>query len=184
MKLTYLIITIFIFLIPLKTFSQHNTTEITYVNKKSFKTIQKKYPQIDSLGFKVENSDTLIKVNPELISKMYNNMVKVPYEYKDSTFLDIYKNVVYRTHLVPKENNKWKMKLWKDTLKVYFNKAVPKSHKKSLMKLASKVSRKVDSLNIIQVNNLKDSNYIIYYINKEEPFDYELAIKTKNLDIT
>ncbi|HIB37302.1 hypothetical protein [Mesonia sp.] len=159
----------------------HIKSEYAYVNKESFKKIKLDSPEVQSLGYQVLNTDTLIKIENKYLEKFNakRKRIRVPYEFKDSTFLDIYKNVVYRTHLTPKEKNKWRMKLWKDTLKVYFNNAVPKSHKQSLMKFADKVSKKVDSLNIVQVNDINDSNYIIYYIDDKTKIDYELAIENE-----
>lgn len=58
-----------------------------------FKPLDKKRINIDSLGFDIKDGDTLVYVNR--IPKTQDKGVKVPYEYKDSTFLELYKNIVF-----------------------------------------------------------------------------------------
>jgi len=161
-------------------FSQHGDPKAPgYISMENYRGAKKIGIKFDSIGFKLKGKDTLIKIVNENTHEFLKNQVRVAYENKDSTFLEVYKNVVYNTERVSREDNRNLMHLWKDTLKVFFNKAVPLSHKQSVMKLAKKVSKDIDSLNIIEVSNLQQSNYLIYYMDEEEPFDYELAINNK-----
>lgn len=135
----------------------------------------KKLTQKDSLNFKFHLGDTLVEVD-ENYHRPKKNEVRVAYEPKDPAFLEIYKDVVYRTNRKGKENT---MKYWKDKVKIYFDKSVPLEHVDSLMNFALKISKGIDSLQIEQVGDKSNSNYYIYYLNRKDNIDYEPRITGK-----
>jgi len=161
-------------------YSQHTIPKTGYIEKETFDYFKKNNPDLDSLGYKIDESKIMIEVNNNQFMEIFNKYlaakVSVPYEKKDTKFLDIYKEVVYRTNLTSKKENKLKMRFWKDTIKVYFNKLIPKNQQDSLMNFAYKLSKEVDSLNVKQVYNKDDSNYFIYYINQKQDSNYDESI--------
>lgn len=154
--------------------SQHKVTNfnevflpISYYNKNK--------KDLDSIGFTVYRQDTLVQVSNYTRPKG----VSVPYEYKDSTFLNYYKQVAFR-HKNDSISGETKMKYWKNGLKIYFSKSISKQNKKELLKLAEILDNEIDSLSITEVKKVEESNYIIYY---EGDFEYESRMSNyKNTD--
>lgn len=149
-----------------------------YISLSYFKKSGISITQKDSANFRYHNGDTLVPVPDDFEIPQDKNKVKVPYEAKDSAFLEIYKNVVYGTDESPKDP--LFMRYWKDSVKVYFEPSVPVSHADDLMKFALKISKDIDSLNIKRVYTVDDSNYRIYYLNSEYNTDFEPRIVNKS----
>ncbi|WP_412561016.1 hypothetical protein [Winogradskyella sp. MIT101101] len=161
LSLTYFIITLFIY-------SQEKDIQKRYlVPKDHFK---EKYKPSDSLGFIIKNGDTLIRVDRFISPKG----VAVPYEYKDSTFLELYKKIAFQPIHKDSSNTK-PMKYWKDDIRIYFSENMSKSVIRDVMEFAQKIDEEVDSLKISKVKKIEDSNYVIYY-----DTDYEYLNEIKN----
>ena len=161
LSLTYFIITLFIY-------SQEKDIQKRYlVPKDHFK---EKYKPSDSLGFIIKNGDTLIRVDRFISPKG----VALPYEYKDSTFLELYKKIAFQPIHKDSSNTK-PMKYWKDDIRIYFSENMSKSVIRDVMEFAQKIDEEVDSLKIIKVKKIEDSNYVIYY-----DTDYEYLNEIKN----
>ncbi|MAX70590.1 MAG: hypothetical protein CMC76_05735 [Flavobacteriaceae bacterium] len=138
-----------------------------YVSKASFKAT---YKPIDSIGFAIKDKDTLIQVK-----ELHRPEGKpVLYEYKDSTFLEVYKKIAFRQIHKDSSNSK-PMKYWKDEIKIYFSKSISSSMKREFMKFSHFIDQEVDSLKISKVNKLEDSNYVIY-----NDIDYQFLDKMKD----
>lgn len=155
----------------------NKTTVQTYIPLQEYKSGFGELTKEDSLNFKFLNGDTLV-----LAPENYNpwegkNSVRVPYEYKDSTFLNIYKNVVYNTHQVP--DSSAGMRYWKEEVKIYFDESVPIAHRKELMDFANEISSNIDSLRISQNFIKEKSNFLVYYLNRDQNVDYEPRIVGK-----
>lgn len=137
-----------------------------FVSKKEF---SKHYSVKDSSGYIIKNNDTLIGI------KNYQRPkgVAVPYEAKDSLFLDLYKKVAFR----PKEKGKetHPMKYWKGDINIYFSKSVNRKVKKEFLKFIKEIDNEIDSLKISYTSYLKNANYVIYHST-----DYEYEEKLKN----
>jgi len=126
----------------------------------------------DSLNFQYRNGDTLV-----LIEDDNRNKTSVPYEYKDSTFLDVYKKMAFRQ--AKKRDTTQTMKYWKDDIKIYFSDNISQKVKKELMSFAKTISSNIDSLNIYRVKKQEDANFTIYYKGSEE---YEPKLKAQDKD--
>lgn len=129
----------------------------------------------DSLNFHYNGEDTLVMVSRKFIEERNKNVVRVEYEPKDSLFLDIYKNVVYGKP-TSENRNQQTMKYWKDEIKIYFDSSVPVEHSQHLMEFANEISLEIDSLKITKVATREESNYLVYYLNREHNIDYEPRI--------
>lgn len=113
---------------------------------------------IDSIGFRIIQNDTIITV-----SGYETKGVKVPYEEKDSIFLERYKEIVYNK----KYQNKTQkilptMKTWKNEIKIYFDKSVNRQTIKKFVEFTKYLDQEVDSLKITLVKDKEKSNYFIY----------------------
>lgn len=153
---------------------ERKTRKRVYLKISDYK---KKYPnkpiEFVKGNYQIFENDTLILIDNE----EFSNRISVPYEVKDSTFLEIYKDVVYMKYIKPQAKFKTKMKLWKDEIKIFFPKKTDKKIKKSLIKFSKTLSKEVDSLKISVVKNIEDSNYIIYQLDDKNNFKYEPKIK-------
>lgn len=138
-----------------------------YISKQNF---EKNYSTKDSIGFTLKDGDTLIGVK----NHHKPEGVPVPYEYKDSTFLELYKKVAFQPIHKDSSNTK-PMKYWKDDIKIFFSEGMSKSVIKAVLKFTNVIDKEVDSLKIKRVKNLQDSNYVIYYNT-----DYEYSNDIKN----
>lgn len=163
-------------LISLKTYSQ-DTIRKVFFPIEHYKNSGEKLTKQDSLKFKFHNGDTLVEVSEAYITAQNsseNGKVRVPYEPKDSLFLEIYKNVVYNNQ---KENTRKEfMRYWKDSVKIYFEPSVPDFQARELMNFASHISSDIDSLNIVRVANPEESNFKVYFLNAENNTDFEPRI--------
>lgn len=142
-----------------------------YIPKKVF---EQKYNPQDSIGFIVRDNDTLIGVENYIKPKG----IPVPYEYKDSTFLELYKKIAFNPIHKDSSNSK-PMKYWKDDIRIFFSKSMSKSIINEVMEFTEIIDNTVDSLTIRRVKSVEDSNYIIYYNS-----DYEYLNEIKNKKIS
>lgn len=123
----------------------------------------------------IVKKDTLILILDEKINKG----VSVKYEEKDSTFLEIYKDIVYKKYSdsnIIKDNQKEYMRLWKNTIKIFFDESFDEYYQSTILKAATKLSNEIDSLNITFVKDIKESNYIFYEIKDENSIKYSSDI--------
>jgi CRISPR/Cas system-associated endoribonuclease Cas2 len=138
----------------------------------------------DSLHFKFKDNDTLILISNKGFYKNQKR-ISVNYEPKDSLFLEIYKDVVYKKFTNTgnlRKGEKELMRLWEKPLKIYFSPSLDQYYKKKIKKAAKKLSS-IDSLNILFVKNRKASNYIIYQIDSENKFEYSKDLRNnKSVD--
>jgi len=175
------IIIILLFFYSSAFFAQKKQTR-TYMPLNQYKKLHKKnLTKKDSINFLYHNNDTLILLSNKETSKNKNSVI-VPYEPKDSTFLSIYKDVVYATSSNKSYSEKQRMRLWKEDIKIFITENVNKNVKKELKKFAKYLDKEVDSLNIKFVNNINKSNYLIYGINSEKDRDFETRLNNKTID--
>ncbi|WP_452224667.1 hypothetical protein [Lacinutrix chionoecetis] len=133
---------------------------LKYYKQKFKKPLTRK----DSLNFVYKDNDTLV-----VIENYKPKGISVFYEYKDSTFLDLYTRVAFKFKNDSLKNEAT-MKYWKDDISIYFAKEIPKKSKKKFLDFANNVINQVDSLKLKEVKRIEDSNYIIYYSGS---FEYE-----------
>jgi hypothetical protein len=141
---------------------KHHTNSRNYVSYSEYK---ERYAQIDSIGFMIKNQDTLIRVKAFL--KPEGN--PVPYEIKDSLFLEKYKSVVFR----PLANNTEKtkpMKYWKGGIKIFFTKSVSRKVRRKFMAFVKDIDKELDSLHISRELSKEKANFIIYH---DTDFEYD-----------
>lgn len=124
-------------------FAQHHTSGVsktaTFMKSKNFKELRKNNKEIDSVGFFIDKGDTLIEVSGYELKG-----VRVAYEEKDSIFLQRYKQLVYNKQYQRKEDRLAPtMKIWKDKIKIYFDKSVDKYYKTILLILPNILTRKL-----------------------------------------
>lgn len=166
----------FIFLFSFIGFSQisKNIKPLrSYTKLSSYKELYgSNFTKEDSLNFVFHENDTLIPFPEEYYNKV---RVSVPYEPKDSTFLELYKDVVYQKNSLSKKKKKY-MRIWKIPIKIYFAKSLDGYYKKVIKETATKLSKEIDSLNITFVNNLENSNYVIYQIDDKHKYKYTKRI--------
>jgi len=140
---------------------------------KKFGTISIK----DSLQYMFRDKDTLVLLSTD---KEPNN-ISVPYVYRDSIFLDIYKDIVFnKSHQKKWRKKKLTMKYWKDDIKLFFDKSVSKNTKHELIKFTKELSENIDSLTIYEVSKKENSNYFIYEINEKNSYHYDEKAKGKD----
>ncbi len=150
----------------------------SFTSLKHFELKYKRLPTSEDIKIlNIRNNDTLIQIPND------DNYVSVKYEIKDSTFLEVYKGIVYQKYQKNKsENKKAYMRYWKKHIKVYFSSDFDKKIKKDLKILFKNLTEKVDSLTIKTVNNIEKSNYIIYDLKDNTSYDYDIRI-SKNEDV-
>ena len=171
----------FLFVFSLTAYSQDSTKvrEITrkYVDIKFYRNSGKELTKKDSLNFRFHNGDTLVLVGSEFFNEREKNKIRVEYEPKDDDFLRIYKQAVFG---VPEDGRKEEtIKIWKDDIKLFFDPSVPKAHHRELLLFAEKVSSNIDSLQIREVQNRADSNFLVFYRQDESEFDQEPRISNE-----
>lgn len=172
---------IFVFLLFAFTsaiFSQHNQlkshSKVIYMEYKNYKSLKKSgNKDIDSIGFNSNKNDTLI-----IISGYEEKGIKVLYEEKDSIFLERYKQLVYNKKYQNKgERSKPTMKIWKDEVKIYFDKSVSKYNSKKLSEFIKYLDKEIDSLHITVVKDKDKSNYFIYSIDDTNNINLDARIR-------
>lgn len=159
-------------------FSQHNQlnsySKATYMLYKNYKALKKSGNKvIDSIGFNIIKNDTLIMING-----YEEKGVKVLYEEKDSIFLERYKQLVFNKKYQNKEERlKPTMKIWKDEVKIYFDKSVSKYNSKKLSEFIHYLDEEIDSLKITVVKDKDKSNYFIYSISDTNEVNLDARIR-------
>lgn len=146
----------------------------SYMSISQYRKRFKKITEEDIANSKIREGDTLILIGNK---DLYKNRIRVPYEPKDSTFLEIYKDVVFQKYRNSKNSEKTRMRYWKDDIKIFFSKNVNKAVKNEITAFAKFLSKNVDSLNIEFVNKVEKSNYIIYELNSVDDYNYEPKLK-------
>ena len=140
------------------------------------KKYNKKKVRLTKKNHVIVDNDTLIFIDNDY--KVRGVLVK--YEEKDSTFLEIYKDIVYKKYSNPVKDQKQQkeyMKLWKVPIKIYFDDAFDKNLQKTIIDAANNLSSQIDSLKITFVKNIEESNYIIYEMLDENSTKYSFDIK-------
>lgn len=159
-------------------FSQHKQltshSKVIYMEYKNYKALKKSGNKvIDSIGVNIIKSDTLI-----IISGYEEKGVKVLYEEKDSIFLELYKQLVFNKKYQKKEERlKPRMKIWKDEVKIYFDKSVSKYNSKKLSEFIHYLDKEIDSLKITVVKDKDNSNYFIYSIDDTNDVNLDPRIR-------
>ena len=163
--ITYLLLLTFIVGYSQKHEHKTDTIQKVYVPLNQYKkNYTEQLTKEDTLNFKFKDNDTMVLVHQSIHKGVY-----VPYEEKDSIFLEYYKKIAFN-HDKGEFSYDTRMRYWKKPIKIFFSKNVSKNVQKKLMKFASEVSSEIDSLKISQVKKLEDSNYVIYY---KGGFEYE-----------
>lgn len=126
-----------------------------YISIEEYKLIFKKAPDLkDPSSYFIIQGDTLVAAHNIIINS-------VPFEYKDETFLNIYKTVAFNDAHKSKDG-KSHLKFWKKGVKVFFSESVPTRTQKNIKDFAKEISEGIDSLKISFVKDLTDANYVIY----------------------
>jgi len=131
------------------------------------KNYNKALTKKDSLNLIVIDSITFI-----LIEEIETSNIKgksVLYEYKDDTFLNIYKKIAFN-HKNNSFSNRTQMKYWNQDINFYFSESIPKKTKRQFLKFAKTIVSEIDSLKVNEVKSVKNSNYIVYY---SQDYEYE-----------
>lgn len=146
----------------------------TYISLKHYKKMYKsEITKQDSLNFKYRDNDTLILVNSYKVPVGSS----VPYEERDSIFLNLYKDIVFQKSSKKRsDEKKHTIKYWKNDIQLYFDKSVNKKFKNKILFIAEKISLNVDSLTIYETKNKDQSNYFIYELNKKNNYKYDTKI--------
>lgn len=177
---TFLTLLLFAFSNAQNLHNGNNYSKQTFISYKSYKELKKVGEmKLDSLGIKINNKDTLIIVSGFVMPKGFS----VPYEPKDSLFLETYKELVYNKSGFSKQNrikNPSTMKIWKEEIKVYFDSTVTNKNKRELIKFMKSIDKEIDSLNIKIVASKEKSNYFIYFLNKPNDIDWDLRIRNND----
>jgi hypothetical protein len=162
------------------TFAQHkksrDSINVAYMNIKTYQHYKTKVDsKVDSIGFKIDKNDTIIVV------KGYKSKgVQVPYEEKDSIFLERYKNIVYNKKYQNKNQQVYPtMKTWKTEIKIYVDQSVDKNTVKKFREFAENIDQEVDSLKISFINNKSKSNYFIYGMKDATSENFDVRIINK-----
>lgn len=153
-----------------------------YTSIKAYKGLYgEKLTKEDSLNFVFHNNDTLLPFPDNYLEP---KGIKVAYIEKDSAFLEIYEDIVFKKHYKTPINNSdnQKMRYWKDEIKIYFTKNLDASIKKELTTFANSLTKKIDSLKISYTNNIDQSNFIIYGFYSKDDKKYDERIKGFNND--
>ncbi|MEE2770834.1 MAG: hypothetical protein VX712_01360 [Bacteroidota bacterium] len=125
----------------------------------------------DPVETMIKDGDTLVSVPVDFDPFDSGDYVQVPYNQKDSIFLSIYKDVVFNAGKRGSQNER--MRYWKDDIRIFFDESVPQEHAEKLMDFAKMISADIDSLNISRNFDREKSNYLVYYLNREHPTDYD-----------
>ena len=139
---------------------------------------KKKFPnkKIDfSKGkYQIYENDTLILIEDH----NYLNRKSVPYQPKDSAFLELYKDVVYKKYSNKKSGTHQKefMRLWDKPIKIYFASTLDSFYKNRVIEAATMLTEHIDSLHISFVDTAKEANYIIYQIKGKNSVKYTSKI--------
>ena len=133
--------------------------------------------RLDTIGYMISRKDTLVFLN-ESDDK---NIIRVarPFEYKDSTFISLYKKIAFNDAVKDKVNKTVSLKYWKSEIKIYFTNSFPKKSRQSLLNFAELISNGIDSLRISEVKDIKNSNFIIY---QESDYNYCDGLKNSKTD--
>ena len=159
------------------TYAQHkklrDSISVAYMNIKTYQHYKTKVDsKIDSIGFKIDKNDTLI-----MVSGYKSKGVQVPYEEKDSIFLERYKNIVYNAKDKNKNQKVYStMKTWKTEIKIYVDQSVDINTVKKFKEFTEYIDQEVDSLKISFVKNKSKSNYFIYGLKDAESENFDVRI--------
>lgn len=154
------------------------STSAAYIPIKSYKALGYNITQNDSLNFKFVKGDTLVKMPKGFERSQLVKGIAVPFEPQDSTFLEVYKNVVFANQRSYTKNAPT-LKIWQDDIKIFFEPTVPGKHQKLLMEFTERISADIDSLNIKKVKKRENANFHIYYLNQDSDIDYDLRMESK-----
>lgn len=155
--------------------AQHDTTHIKphrLISVDAYKArVKRELTKQDSLLFITFDNRTMVRVDDQ--TDMSKSM---PFEYRDSTFLELYKTVVFNPS---RKNSDGKVfhKYWKQPLKIYVSSSIPRGSRKFLQQLAADITKDVDSLKITFVADLNDANFVVY---SHGDFEYETNIRKKS----
>lgn len=137
---------------------------------------QEKYKEqrktADSLGFRVIHGDTLV-IAQNFDLKIPNG-IRVPFEYRDSTFIEYYKKVAFY-HTTNIINPNTTMKYWKEPINIYITDKYSKKVKKDFNAFTKDISNQIDSLHIKIVKDINKANFVIY-TNDDFNYDPNLSI--------
>ncbi|MCB0435361.1 MAG: hypothetical protein KDD08_04785 [Mangrovimonas sp.] len=169
-------LTSFILLLYCVSFGQVVHDTVHYMPLKNYlKDNKKPLTKEDSLKITYIGNDTLIRIDNYKRPKG----VSVPYEYKDSIFLNYYIKTAFRIKN-DSTDRKSTMKYWKDDIRIFFGDGITKRNRKNFMSFAKNIGSQIDSLNIYEVNSLEKSNYVIY---SATDYEYEQKLrKSKTSD--
>ena len=133
--------------------------------------VKRELTKQDSLLFITFDNKLLVKVDDHVdMSKSR------PFEFRDSTFLELYKNVAFNPSKKD-QNGKVFHRYWKQPLKIYVSPSISKGSKKFLENLTDEIKNGIDSLKISFVKDLNDANFVLY---SNGDFDYEPKITGKH----
>ncbi|APG64922.1 hypothetical protein LPB136_05915 [Tenacibaculum todarodis] len=155
--------------------------------RRAYTTIKEYKKLINNQLTKKDLENSIIRGNDTLIlisgKEFYKEGVSVKYQPKDSTFLELYKDVVYQKYRKTDKKTKHYMRLWRKPIKIFFSESLDDYYKKEIIKTANILSSQVDSLTISFVDKLEKSNYIIYQIDSLNTYKYSNKLsKNKYVD--
>lgn len=158
-----------------------NNVQVIPIPYSNYKELKKnnKINLGDSIGYFISNNDTLIRIRGGFVlnKKKFSN---VPYEYKDDTFLNKYVKLAFSAANINDTISKKRMVYWKNPIKIFYTNTVPESNRLSLNNFIKNNLSKIDSLDILFVNNGNEANYVIDFINNQSDNQSELISKNSN----
>lgn len=141
---------------------------------------KKKYPNrnisLEKGQYQIYKNDTLILDN----DPRYLNSISIDYEFKDSLFLNVYKDIVYKKYHSNKSDKKKYMKLWKQPIKIYFDASLDSFYVNKIKEKSLELSNNIDSLNISFVDTKEKANYLIYQLDSKNSNKLSREIKNNN----
>jgi hypothetical protein len=161
----------FLVILTLLLVSQWSTSQDSLIPKEEFYMSIKSFRQqvtdtmnLEYINYIIRDGDTLIPYRRTVNET--DELIKAKYILKDTTFLNIYKSIAFRSN----KTNDPKHRFWKDEIKLFFGKSVPRKHQRFLMRFIKRNLNDIENLNITKTKKLEDSNFIIYY---DGDFEYE-----------
>lgn len=164
----YLLVFILIFFCQFLLAQETHTA--TYISIDTYREMGKELSEEDYLNLKIYREDTLILAPADYKKTPVIKGEQFHYEYRNPEFLEIYKEIVF-----------WKkeqtIRLWEDEIKIFMDATIPPKHQEAFMDFALGLSAAVDSLKVTSVDNKEDSNFIVYYTNSKNTYNYEPQLK-------
>ncbi len=140
-----------------------------YMSLKTFRGKVSDTISLEHLRYRIIKGDTVIPYKRSF-GKDSLDLNKVKYILKDTTFLDIYKSIAYRSV----DKNEPRHRFWSDDIIIYFGESVSNYYQRKMRKFIRNNLMNIKHLNIKTTHKLENSNFVIYF---DGDFEYEGRLK-------